>query len=274
VRISIAISGVAACLLAGPNIVAAAGVCVAPEALLRLDAPLAHATERLAAKQPLTIVAIGSSSTAGVGASSPGTTYPSRLAVELSARLPEAKLRVLNRGVGGETEPQMEARFERDVVAEHPDLVIWQVGTNSLLRNEDISRYESALERGIERLKAIGADVIIMNPQYAPKVVAHAQYEDMLGKIAAATRHENVPLFQRFAIMEHWSKSGAADISSMLSPDQLHMNDWSYGCLAILLSSAIVEATRAPPSSHTAKAGPTGTAPPSAPAARASPATK
>jgi hypothetical protein len=30
----------------------------------------------------------------------------------------------------------------------------------------------------------------------------------------------------------------------MLSPDLLHMNDWSYGCLAKLLAASIVDATR------------------------------
>jgi hypothetical protein len=31
-----------------------------------------------------------------------------------------------------------------------------------------------------------------------------------------------------------------------LSPDELHMNDWSYGCVAKLLADSIVEAaTRA-----------------------------
>jgi acyl-CoA thioesterase I len=30
--------------------------------------------------------------------------------------------------------------------------------------------------------------------------------------------------------------------SAFLSPDELHMNDWSYGCVAKLLAGAIVEA--------------------------------
>ena len=148
--------------------------CAVPESMTQLDNPLPRTAARLAAKQPLTIVAIGSSSTAGAGASAPSNSYPSRLVVALMARFPDATIKVLNRGINGEIEKQMEARFARDVMPEHPDLVIWQVGTNSVIRDNDISAYQSALEHGIAQLKASGADVVIMDLQYAPKVLAHA----------------------------------------------------------------------------------------------------
>src|ERR1700744_2379605 len=45
--------------------------CNAPGQLARFDRPLLRTARRLASGQPLTIVAIGSSSTAGAGASSP-----------------------------------------------------------------------------------------------------------------------------------------------------------------------------------------------------------
>ena len=90
-----------------------------------LGAPLPHTAQRLQAGQPLTIVALGSSSTEGVGASAPQFSYPSRLAAVLQARFPEVAIRVVNRGISGEQSPQMVARMERDVLSEHPDLVIW-----------------------------------------------------------------------------------------------------------------------------------------------------
>jgi hypothetical protein len=46
---------------------------------------------------------------------------------------------------------------------------------------------------------------------------------------------------------------------AFLSPDLLHMNDWSYGCLAKLLSSAMAEAATRPVAS--ARAGVRATAP-------------
>ena len=94
-----------------------------------------HFRERIAQGMPLKIVAIGSSSTSGAGASSPAATYPSRLEAELKAQLPGLPITVLNKGIGGEEAPQMVARFDADVIEEAPDLVLWQVGSNSVLRD-------------------------------------------------------------------------------------------------------------------------------------------
>src|SRR5271167_1045553 len=143
--------------------------CSAPAALARFDYPLRRTARRLASGEPLTIVAIGSSSTAGAGASSPAASYPSRLAVELRQRFPNRDITVLNRGVNGEETSNMLARFERDVIAEHPQLVIWQVGTNSVLRDQPLRRHAIELHEGIDELKANGADVVLIDPQFAPK---------------------------------------------------------------------------------------------------------
>src|SRR5262245_32417471 len=71
---------------------------VAPPGFARFDIPLKHVAERISAGQPVTIVAIGSSSTFGAGASSDVMTYPSQLAVELRALLPHTSITVINRG--------------------------------------------------------------------------------------------------------------------------------------------------------------------------------
>ena len=86
--------------------------CSAPAEFARLDHPLRRTAQRLAGGEPLTIVAIGSSSTAGAGASSPAASYPSRLAVELRQRFPGQDITVLNRGVNGEETHDMIARFD------------------------------------------------------------------------------------------------------------------------------------------------------------------
>jgi hypothetical protein len=40
---------------------------------------------------------------------------------------------VINRGVGGEDAKEMLARLDKGVIAEHPHLVLWQVGTNAIV---------------------------------------------------------------------------------------------------------------------------------------------
>jgi lysophospholipase L1-like esterase len=216
--------------------------CAAPGELARLDNPLTRVAHRVAGGQSLTIVAIGSSSTAGAGASSPAAAYPSRLAVELKALFPRTAIKVINRGVNGETATEMLARFDRDVFAEKPDLVLWQVGSNSVLRDMPLADASARLRAGLKRLRLSGVDVILMNPQYAPKVISKREADGMVDLIDAAARETHVDLFQRYAVMRYWRLTEGIPFGTFVSPDELHMNDWSYGCIAKLLAGAIHEA--------------------------------
>jgi len=225
---------------------AAPATCTAPAELARFDRPLIHTMRRVANGQPLTIVAIGSSSTAGAGASSPDATYPSRLAVELRTRFPGRDITVLNRGVNGEETNNMMARFAADVLAAHPQLVLWQIGTNSVLRDHPLNPHAVQLLDGIEELKAAGADVVLIDPQFAPAVLAKSETQGMVEQIALAAKQEDVGLFQRFAVMREWHDVQHLSFDTFVSPDHLHMNDWSYACLAKLLGGAIAEAATRP----------------------------
>ena len=225
---------------------AAPATCTAPAQLARFDRPLIHTMRRLANGQPLIIVAIGSSSTAGAGASSPDATYPSRLAVELRTRFPGRDITVLNRGVNGEETNNMMARFAADVLAAHPQLVLWQIGTNSVLRDHPLDPHAVQLLDGIEQLKAAGADVVLIDPQFAPAVLAKSETQGMVEQIALAAKQEDVGLFQRFAVMREWHDVQHLSFDTFVSPDHLHMNDWSYACLAKLLGGAIAEAATRP----------------------------
>ena len=220
--------------------------CVAPADLVRLDHPLRRFAQRLAGGLPLTIVAVGSSSTAGAGASTPAMSYPNRLAAELKTLFPRATFNVINRGVGGETATEMLARFDEQVIAEKPDVVVWQVGSNSVLRDQPLAPAGVLIRDGLRRLKATGADVILMNPQYAPKVIAKHDAELMVDLISHAAKEANVDLFQRFALMRYWRLTENIPFETFVSPDELHMNDWSYGCVAKLLAGAIAEAAQRP----------------------------
>jgi acyl-CoA thioesterase I len=226
--------------------------CSAPAALTYLDHPLVRTARRLASGEPLTIVAIGSSSTAGAGASSPDANYPSRLADELKQRFPAQAITVLNRGVNGEETENMMARFATQVIAEHPQLVIWQVGTNSVLRDRPLGLHEAQLHDGIEQLKATGADVVLMDLQYSPKVIAKSETPGMVEQIAVMAKEENVDLFQRFAVMRNWSETQHLSFDTFVSPDGLHMNDWGYACVAKLLAGGLAEAATRPVASAAA----------------------
>jgi lysophospholipase L1-like esterase len=238
-------AGVFAC---STSIIAAAEpsprtMCHAPADLIRLVYPLTRTAQRLAAGAPLTIVAIGSSSTAGAGASSQDASYPSRLALELKQRFPRNRITVINRGTNGEEVRDMLARFQTSVIAEKPDLVLWQVGTNAVLRDDPLAPAGTLIQDGVKQLKAIGADVVLMDPQFAPRVIAKPEIEGMLNLMSAAAKDASVDLFPRFAIMRIWHDVDGVPFNVFVSPDGLHMNDWGYACVATLLGSAIAEAS-------------------------------
>jgi lysophospholipase L1-like esterase len=221
---------------------AAAPNCSAPDDVTRLMNPLSRTGKRIGAGEAVKIVAIGSSSTAGAGASSPDKSYPSRLAVELKERFPHQPITVINRGVNGEEAADMVARLDEGVLSERPDLILWQVGANAVLRDNPIPAVRSDILEGLRRMKASGADVILIDPQFAPKVLAKREAETMVDLIATAAKSQNVDLFRRFAVMRHWRQVARIPFETFISPDELHMNDWSYGCVAKLLAGAIAEA--------------------------------
>ena len=213
---------------------------------VRFDAPLVRTARLLASGAPIKIVALGSSSTYGAGASTSAASYPSRLAGELARHFPGHDITVVNRGVNGDTAADMLARLDTAVIAERPDLVLWQLGTNSVLRDKAVLPHATVLYEGLKRLKATGADVVLIDPQYAPKVISKPSCEGMVSLIATAAKAEHVGVFHRFELMQRWHKTEQLPFETFISADGLHMNDWSYACLANALGIAIAEAATRP----------------------------
>jgi acyl-CoA thioesterase-1 len=230
----------------------AAVTCDAPLDLVRLVHPLPRIAHKLATNQPITIVAMGSSSTAGAGASSPTANYPSRLAAELKIHFPAQSITVLNRGVNGEEVGDMLKRFDSAVVATKPDLVLWQLGTNSVIRDQVITSRDTSIRDGLKIIRSVGADVVLIDPQFAPKVIVKPEAERMVELIAATAKEEDIDLFHRFSLMKHWVDADHIPFETFVAPDGLHMNDWSYACMAKGMAAAIAEASQRPVVSATA----------------------
>jgi acyl-CoA thioesterase I len=231
---------------AQPNAAAPVYACADHAELARLSSPLTNMAKRVAAGKPVTIMALGSSSTAGAGASNPSASYPNRLEAELRVRFPDLAIKVINRGVNGDEAADMLARFDAAAAEDRPDVILWQVGTNALLRDNPLGPVDMLLQDGLARMKALGADVVLIDPQFAPKVIGAPDLEAMISLIAGAATKRGVDLFSRFAIMQEWREHDGIPFEAFLSPDQLHMNDWSYACIARLIGAALAEAATRP----------------------------
>ncbi|MGY8666148.1 SGNH/GDSL hydrolase family protein [Bradyrhizobium sp. UFLA05-109] len=216
--------------------------CLPPRGSAKSMGSLPHVAGKLVAGKPVVIVAFGSSSTAGFGASSPDFNYPNRLAAQLRRQYPTADITVINAGVGGEDAPEMMKRLQKEVIDVHPDLVIWQVGTNAVLRNLDPGDTAKLVEDGITRIQAAGdADIVLVDPQYSPRVTERPESAGKMVKLlgrVAELRH--VGIFPRFEVMRDWHEKQAIPVESFVISDGLHMNDWGYACFAQLLGDDII----------------------------------
>lgn len=213
---------------------------IAPMSLPHLLSAVGHGLEGV-------IVALGSSSTQGVMASDQAHSYPAVLQQALTAALPEAHVAVINRGIGGQDASEELARLETDVLAIRPQLVIWQVGANGALRNADPSVFYTTVTAGVRRLQAAGADVILMDNQQSPALLAKALEPEFDHELAEVARDTGAALFSRRALMRGWSREGAPPVQFIAS-DGLHHNDHGYRCVALSLAQTIATAlTPRPP---------------------------
>jgi lysophospholipase L1-like esterase len=161
------------------------------------------------------------------------------LQIALREHFPKLDIRVENRGRSGEDAPEELKRLAADVIALHPDLVIWQVGTNAVLRRDDLSADGQFLRDGVAMMKTAGIDVVLMDLQYAPRVLARSSWgvvEDLIADVADDAR---VGLFRRFALMRYWQRINPSDAPAMIGVDGLHMTDAGYACLASNLAAAL-----------------------------------
>ena len=195
----------------------------------------------LAQGRKVTVIAFGSSSTEGSGASGQDRTYPAVLEAELHAALPDARLKVLNRGRGGQEVDEMMERLEAVVIAARPTLVIWQAGANAVLRGMAPEAFIAAMADGIDRLRARGTDVVLMDSQRAPRILQAPHFERFDAALRTLSASLHVPLFSRAALMEAWEAAGVPH-AALIGPDGLHHNDRGYACVAHALALAVVEA--------------------------------
>jgi lysophospholipase L1-like esterase len=213
--------------------------CAAPSVLLDSPYALPRTRARLITGQSLTIVALGSSSTEGIGASDQAHNYPSRLEAELRRRFPRNEITVINRGVSGDDSGNMLQRFQHDVLDLHPDLVIWQAGTNAALRDDSVAGFAEDLVHGINLARAAGIDVMLMEPQDAPRVAAKSSSHAFIRQLRLVSQSERVPMVMRYEIMAHWISTGQFVMADMINPDGLHMTDASYHCLGRVVAAMI-----------------------------------
>lgn len=214
--------------------------CAVTDALPAHVAGLPKLSQALLSGRKVRIVAIGSSSTQGVGASAANRAYPAQLRALLELALPATDFEVANLGVGGETADATAERLRREIPRQNPDLVIWQVGTNDGLRDVPVDAYGQTLRSALDFLRRRGDDVLLVGVQWTRKFAANPHYLAVRDANAQIAGEQGVTLVSRFDSMRR-----LADLSGqeeLIGPDQLHMNDRGYRCLAEQVAATLSRA--------------------------------
>ncbi len=213
---------------------------------------------------PLKIVAFGSSTTAF--RSTIKKVYSQRLAETLPGHGISAW--VINSGVGGSTTQSARQRFDRDVLAHHPDIVIIMLGANDsaidVWKNPPatesrVSRQEYAenLSYFSKTLKTQGAKVVLMTPtpfRWTPKLkqlygkppydaddpngfsAPLAEYCEIVRKIA---HEQNATLIDLFRAFQNYGRVNGQSVDDLLL-DGMHPNDEGHRLITELLVPEIV----------------------------------
>lgn len=234
------------------NAALADDACPRAKSMLMQKARLKDLAKRVSAKTGLKVLAIGSSSTRGIGASSPTKSYPARFELDLEKQF-GADVDVVNAGVNGETADATMARLEERVTAEKFDLVVWQVGTNDAVKGADEQAFRAFVELGVKLVKSKQMDIVLLDPQFFPSVKDPARYERFVKIIEQVGEETSTPVLSRYKLMKDWAEKAPDDLKNMLSGDGFHMSDRGYSCLSNAMAHAVTDliAPPAPPRNQT-----------------------
>jgi hypothetical protein len=191
--------------------------CEVPEHLLTSDEELKKTAEAIRQTRKLDVLVVGTGSSSLSGPGAQAVAYPASLEVAL-----RQTLEGVNVSVAVEIQPRATAADTAEVIAKlladkaladrKPALVVWQTGTIDAMRAVDLEDFRTALEEGIAAIQEAGADVVLMNMQYSPRtetIISASPYMDMMKAVA---QQHDVVLFDRFAVMHHWSETGEFDL--------------------------------------------------------------
>lgn len=165
-----------------------------------------------ASAEPLRILALGDSLTAGFGLA-PGQGFAAQLQEALRKQGIVAE--VIDGGVSGDTTAGGMARLDW-ALADQPDLVILELGANDMLRGVDPAETRANLDSMLSKLKAAKVPVLLAGMRAAPNLGPDytSEFERIYADLAA--KHQ-VPLYPFFL-------EGVAAEPSLNQPDGLHPN--------------------------------------------------
>lgn len=222
-----------------------AKTCEVPSDMLATEMVLQKAADEVKSAKQLDVVVVGSGSSTLAGADGATAAYPARLEFYLAQKLPGVAVHVTTNLHLRQSAEEVAQDMPKLVKDGKPALVIWQTGTVDAMRAVDQDDFRNAMGEGVSALKAAGADVVLMNPQYNPRMESVISVTAYLDNIRVVAQEQGAPLFDRFGIMRHWSDSGDFDLS--VTTRSLTMARSVHDCIGRALADFVVDAAHLGP---------------------------
>jgi hypothetical protein len=227
-----------------PRAVGADG-CEVPGYLLETESALARVASAVKARQRLDVLVVGSASSALAGPEGPRTSYPARLEAALQQQLSGIEVNVTTELRVKKTAAEVAEGLEKLVQDRKPALVVWQTGTFDALKSIDPDDFRAAIDEGVVTMQAAGADVVLMNLQYSPRMETMITVAPYLDNMRVSAEQHDVPLFDRFAMMRHWNESGTFDL---FNPSHGYaLASRVHNCLGYALATFVIDAAHINP---------------------------
>jgi lysophospholipase L1-like esterase len=231
------------CLLAGGAAAQRSDGCDVPGYLLFGENELTRVTQAVKEKQRLDIAIIGTGSSTLAGPE--GKAYPAQLEAALKARLPNVEVQVSTYAALRQTVANMWDDLKKILREQKPALIVWQTGTVDAMRGVEPDEFGSVLNHAVEKIRASGTDVILMNMQYSPRTETMIAVGPYAENMRWVSQQRNVPLFDRLGIMRHWSDTGVFDFytptKAFVVAQKVHE------CIGRALATQIIDAAQLGP---------------------------
>lgn len=217
--------------------------CATPESDTYVGFGLPRLAAKLQAREPSTVLVLGTASSLDYGAEASAKAYPTRLLNEIRKLRAVAPITVVNKSVRGETAAMVLQRLEQEIAANKPDVVIWQTGSIDAVRQVGPDEFGTVIDKGIAKLHKRDVDVVLITPQYMPKMSAVTNFQPYVGYMQQVAQSRKVLLFDRFEIMRAWADGGRVDLDPTGKEAQMQLIDKVHGCVAALLARMVVTAS-------------------------------
>ncbi|MBR1250894.1 SGNH/GDSL hydrolase family protein [Bradyrhizobium sp. AUGA SZCCT0169] len=217
--------------------------CEVPAYLLTSESKLPKVETAIAGDRRLDILVVGSRSSS-IPSSEPSA-YPGRLQAMLKEALPKVAVNVSVELQVKKTAEEVAGGLVKLAELKKPTLVIWQTGTYDAIRSIDPDDFRAGVEEGVAALQKAGTDVILMNLQYSPRTETMISAPPYLDNMRVVAQQHDIPLFDRFAMMRHWSDAGDFDLSTTSHGPDLAKR--VHDCLGRALSKFVIDAAHVNP---------------------------